>query len=175
MQKLFIVVALPLFAALGLACERGDRDLDRDGLADRSTARVDTPYVERDGLTDRSTARVDTPNDDKLDSPAENMAPKFGRGEGEKELDRTGSAGVFDNDGEDKVPEAVVIETYRSMIAEDAVLAAAAGNTRLMVEEGDLVLRGTVATRDLSDSLEDLAKKIANDREIDNKLEIERQ
>lgn len=155
MQKLFLVLALPCLTALG-ACERGDRDLDRDGFAERSSAHVDTP------------------NDGRIDTPAENLAPKYdpkyGRGEGEKER----SAGVLDNDGADKVPEATVVASYRSMIAEDPTLAAAAGNTRLLVEEGDLVLRGTVATRDLSDALEDLAKQIAEGREIDNELEVER-
>ena len=157
MKKLFLVL-LPGLAVLS-ACERGDRNLNRDGFVDRS------PAV---GAAAESAA----PNDGR-----QTLGKGYGRGEGERELSKSSevdrSAGVFDNDGAGKVPDAFVIESYRALIAEDADLAVAAANTRLVVEEGGLVLRGRVATPKMSNALEDIAKKLANGREINNELDID--
>ena len=138
MKTLFVVVVFPCLAAI-TACGAID---DREVAPDRSV-------------------HFDEPHGD-------NLAPKYGRGEGERELGR----GVLDSAGDRTVADATVMQDYRTMIAEDEDLAFAAGNTRLFLEDNHLVLRGTVATSGLSDALGELAKAIAEGGEVDNQLAV---
>ena len=103
-------------------------------------------------------------------SPSSQMP---GRGEGEREQ-QMGSQGM-DASGGAAVADGALGEQYRQEISSDADLAATASSTQLVAESGQLFLRGTVASEDLKDSLGEMAKALADGRDVTNEITVSAQ
>lgn len=155
MKKLLMLVAVPSLFALG-ACERRDH-LDRD--ARDGVANADRVDVDHD--VDVDAKDLDADYDKSYDH-------KRGLGEGEKE-----QGGL--NRGSDKNDTGLtndqIIERFQSDLMSDPTIAAQANATISVEDDGDLVLRGTASSDDLSNELHDYAVELAG-RAVNNEIKV---
>lgn len=94
--------------------------------------------------------------------------PGRGEGEGEQQLDTQ----VADESAAAGLSDQQLNTQYRKEIASDPDLAATASNTQLISSGGQLVLRGTVPSEDLKQALGEMAKVLADGREIKNEITV---
>lgn len=160
MKKLLIALALPASLAF-VACERNqDRDIEADRTGPTAYGTDEAPVNgERDAF----------PGERADDMDVNDMgSATTGRGEGELEKNDDFAKG----EGELEMSDSQIISQFETDLMSDPDLKAVAGDVKLVAEGDELVLRGTVATGDVGDAIEEYANELAEDKDVKNELTV---
>jgi hypothetical protein len=161
MRTMHILLATaPFILAIG-AC----RDYGRDRSGEPLSHSGDVTAEERARAAE--TMDNDTVPDDRLGAPA----PMRDRGDSARGGDIDQDAIVIpEESARVGLSDQQVVERFRADIQADPVLSKE--KARLVLENGRLILRGSVSSKDVGDGLVDYAEKLADGREVVNELKV---